>query len=357
MKSVAYLNNHTTAAAWALRVFSELRVATYIPLLCAEVGALSGSAARQARTSRLRPRDEELLDSMDVYSPELTIDDRYTAALDRNFCAVIFPGAVRTPNLQFIAERCRVPIVIYEWGDVGGVIFHEEYVDVARRRDNIKVAVAYEAFSSQHVHLPLGLPRDLLRSDFEIQEYERPTYALVASRLYHPQSYTYDQVSGFLEGVDGRDCDLLVIGKDHQLEDPNQLFRQGWSSVHLLSDLSRERLCSTLASVDSLLYWMQEQTVVQLSPFESASLGTPVIYRRSTMLSTLLPDDDSCRASSGQDISRIMRELNDPEIRSQRASRQRDALQPLMADGPQKWSSILPATRSRPSWLPARRTR
>jgi hypothetical protein len=355
VKNIAYLNNHNTAAAWVIRLFTQLGAGVYIPAICAEVGSLSGTEAKSARTAILDPQTEALLDEIDVYAGELTVTSRHVQALDRTFEAVVFPGAVRTPNLLFLAEHCRIPVIVYEWGDVGNIVFHSEYASVIAARSNVQVAVAYEAFSDTALHLPLGLPKDLFAEDYERILFDRPTFALVASRIYSQSSYTRDNVLDFVRDVDGSDYDLLIVGKDHRDPELRRAFGAGWHDVQVRSDLSRESLCSVLSSVDGLLYWMREPAVVQLSPFESASLGTPIIYSSDTFLSSLLPGDDPCRATSPAEIRRAMELCADPVHGAALASQQWGALRALMDDAAEKWSSVLQPRKKARVKLPFRR--
>lgn len=217
------------------------------------------------------------------------------------------------------------------------------------------LAVAYKAFSETALHLPLGLPKDLFAEDYEQITFDRPTFALVASRIYSQSSYTRDSVLDFMNGVDGSDYDLLIVGKDHRDPDLRNAFGSGWHDVQVRSDLTREALCSLLSSVDGLLYWMREPAVVQLSPFESASLGTPMIYAEDTLLSRLLPGDDPCRTTNPAEIHRAMQLCADPVQREALASQQWDALRILMDDAAEKWSSVLQLSKKDRVRLPFRR--
>ena len=157
---VAYLNNHNTAAPFVVATMTKAGATTYIPTKCPEVGPVKGQAAVDLRTCQISEEDAAVLDGVDLYAKDLGVGPEYLDCLNRNFDVVVFPGSVRTENYLYIAEHATMPIVILEWGDIGGVVFHREYESVVAKRSNVQYAVAQRALSADHMQLPLGLAEE-----------------------------------------------------------------------------------------------------------------------------------------------------------------------------------------------------
>ncbi len=342
MQTVAFLNNHNTAVPFVVSMLHRQGAETYIPLKCPEVGSLSGQAARDIRTAALAPDVEILLDEVDVYSPELTVTGDHVAIMDATFDLVIIPGAVRTPNLIHLAESLRTIVVIYEWGDTGGTIIHPEYSRAVGTRPNVHLAVAYDVFGSDHIHLPLLLPESLSPgTDLEGNHYPSPTFAVVASRINHEAGYTRDNVIRFLEGIERPHDGLAFLGKDHN--DPTFFsdYRKHWGHVYVDSDLPRDELLNRFRSVNALLYWIRESAILQFTALECTALGTPVVYFHDTLLSRYMPPGDPCRISVPGQIDGILTLLADRSLAHDLARAQSNSLASLSENADEKWARIL----------------
>ncbi|HVY61641.1 MAG TPA: hypothetical protein VHF22_08310, partial [Planctomycetota bacterium] len=315
---------------------------TYLPVRCAEVGAVAGETARALRTLRLSPDVEALLDEIDIYGAELTVTAHHVEAFSASFEVVIIPGAIRTPNLIFLAEALTTRVVILEWGDVGGVVFHSEYA-VAAKRPTVRIAVAYRDFCRDSLHLPLGLPElpaiDPTATDGKAN---LPTCVAVASRLTRGAGcYSREHLRAALDGVRARDARLLLLGKDHHDARFLWWYWRRWKRIDRRVDLSRLELLSQLRSATALLYWLREPAVLQYVALECAALGTPVIYWADTLLSRYMPITDSCRVTAGSQIGPLIRELSEATRARSVASQQGKALRALTEDTIEKWAKLL----------------
>jgi hypothetical protein len=235
-----------------------------------------------------------------------------------------------------------MPIVILEWGDIGGVTFHREYESVVANRSNVQYAVAQRALSPDHMHLPLGLAEDVSTlGNLIVPTWERPTFGLIASRLSDTSGWTYRQVAKFLRDPKAKNADLIILGKDHGVDQPFPEIERRWHGVRNATDLSKPELLGIIASLNATLYWMREKCVVQYSPLEAAAVGTPTIYWHDTFLSQLMPAKDPCRVTSRREMRKAIALMSDPDVSAEHAATQWKSLQTLFEGLQEKWEAIL----------------
>ena len=202
VRRVAYLNNHNSAASFVASACLANGVEFYMPSRCNEPGSLRNKDARRIRTVSLDPLTIDELDRQDLYSNRTRLSRRYIQALSENFNLVILAGAVRTKPLLQIAKKVQTQVVVLEWGDIGGLVFHTEFKQF-ERRSNIEIAVAYEEFSADKRHLPLGL-NPAVSSTVPIPKFNMcPTAAIVVSRL--GETYSSNRLLNVLQSSGSKD--------------------------------------------------------------------------------------------------------------------------------------------------------
>lgn len=285
---IAYLNNHATACRFIIKEAARYGCNVYIPVIAHERGALASNEARAVRTL-----DLESLDDLDIYS-DLFPARRHIDALQQCHL-IIIPGAVRSVCLLFLAQNLNTKVLILEWGDVGNTRVHSEY-NIALSRRNCLRAVCYSSLDPSAFHLPLGCDFTLLDNAIRANGQRKSTnyLCLIASRLYQ-DGYTFSGVTNMLNRVHSASLELVIMGKEIPTasgEFLKQTYSDRWRSIAYLTDLPTSEFYGTLANSQALLYWMDEETVLQYSAIEANYLGVPIISLNSSLVTKYLNADD-----------------------------------------------------------------
>ena len=132
----------------------------------------------------------------------------------------------------------------------------------------------------------------------------------------------------------------MILGKDHGDTQRYDAFADNWHSLEFHSDLSIERVYSILRQSHALIYLIDEPAAMQYVALECVYLGTPVIYKATTMLSRYMPNDDVCRINDLRELDGVLALLSDPANVSRQADGQRVLLS-ILAGTDEKWGRLL----------------
>ena len=310
---IAYLNNHATACRFIVKEAARYGCNVYIPVIAHEQGALASNEARAVRTL-----DLESLDDLDIYS-DLFPAQRHMDALEQCHL-IIVPGAVRSGCLLFLAQKLATNVLILEWGDVGNTRVHFEY-NIALSRRNCLRAVCYSSLDPYAFHLPLGCDFTLLDNALRANRQRKSTnyVCLIASRLYR-DGYTFSKVTKMLNRVHSTSLDLVIMGKEIPAasgEFLKQTYSDRWRGIASYSDLPTSEFYGTLANSQALLYWMDEETVLQYSAIEANYLGVPIVSLNSSLVTKYLQADDPLvipRGSKSVDMEMLLHQKKSQDV-------------------------------------------
>jgi hypothetical protein len=334
---LAYLNNHTSAAAFFSRLCFGHGWEIYIPLSCPEAGALSGDAAARSRRLSLTPGIVDALDSVDFYgrSPP---SSKVLKILEDCFDAVLIPNATPTRALLSVASRIRTPVVIYDWGEYEDSLRTSDFTSVLHRR-NVKRAFQFMWHGSAlKVDLPLGLNPRI----FEVESCgpsDMPVAGSIVSRL-RSSSFSRTILTTLAELCADESWHFRLFGKDNDDFVLPAKLASSWASFRIYPQLSIETLYGEMARLTCFIYWNTDGKMLQYSPLESVFLGTPVVYSKFSLLSQLMPDDDDGRISDFSQFASRMSSVLAAASRRDMVSRQSQVLAPFLR-AEEKWSDFL----------------
>jgi len=301
---IAYLNNHSTAARFFVKLFKEFNFEAFISAReCGvEKNAFTGVNVLNTRNLSLSKEKIDILDSVDLTdASDKQKIKKFVSILEQDFDAIILSGhpahAINTPVLEGVKNR---PIIVLEWGDVCGVFRHAQWCKY-ENNSNVFFGYTFPQFST-HFKKDKSFLLPITFSEEIYKKYSKTSSGRGISIISHSE-FNYGAILKCKELTENikLPCQIRILGKNNT--NLNTVLKDN-RSFELLSNIDIEQVYQEISRADFFIYTVCEKTMAQYGPAEAIFLGTLAFYFKNTFFYDLINRNDWCACENYEEMNK-----------------------------------------------------